>query len=150
MVGFAVFHVGGHPDNNGEQDFSHLLKKGKLWIGGRSELKKDEVKQIIAGSDYFISYKSKKLYGDDFGWYDIFKKTSDISEIDSIDKWKKVSNDEPTPDDVLYFENNGVDFLINVKKVYEGKVEVSNLPNMRRIQKITNPSSLISLLELVN
>ena len=150
MVGFAVFHVGGHPDNNGKQDFSHLLKKGKLWIGGRSELKKDEVKHIIAETDYFISYKSKKLYNNDFGWYDIYKKVSNISEIDTIDKWKEVSTDDPTSDDIHYFENNGVDYLINVEKVYEGKVEVSNLPNMRRIQKITNPSSFITLLELIN
>ena len=47
-----------------------------MWIGGRSELKKDEVKHIIAETDYFISYKSKKLYKDDFGWYDIYKKVS--------------------------------------------------------------------------
>ena len=149
MVGCAVFHVGGHPDNNGSQDFTHLLNKGMLWIGGKHDLKKEEVSSILNGAKYFIAYKSKKLYGDEYGWYDIYEKTGSVHQVDSIDKWKMISDDEPSAEDISYFENNGVDFLIHVKKVYNGKVEVSNLPNMRRIQKITNPTSITSLMELI-
>ena len=150
MSNFAVFHVGGHPDNNGTQDFSHLLAKGLLWIGGKHDLKKEEVSSILSGTNYFISYKSKKLYGDEHGWYDIYEKTGSVHEVDSVDKWKLITDSEPTEETSSYFENNGMDFLIHVKKVYDGKVEVSHLPNMRRIQKITNTNSLSSLMELIN
>jgi len=150
MSNFAIFHIGGDPDNHGNQDFSHLLEKGLLWIGGKQSSKKEEVHNILDDTNYLVSYKSKKLYNDNQGWYDIYQKTGMVHDIDSVDKWKIITDSEPSEDTINYFQNHGVDFLVHVKKVYDGKVDVPNLPKMRRIQTVANPESVESLMALMD
>ena len=159
---FAVFNVGGLPDNNGDQDFHFLLDKGMLWIG-TGNIKKDTsnlsskiIENIFEQRDYYISYKSKKIYGDNFGWYDIYQKKSDIHKIDSVEKWKLItdngnkSNGTYTQQELSdYFSKGNIDYLIYVDKVYEGKITEKGLPHMRRLQSITNKTVVDNLEKLL-
>ena len=158
---FAVVNVYGHPDND-NMCFEHLLMKGKLWIGARDALKKMEVKSIMNDATYFIIYKPKREYGANGGWFDVYKKTDSVChEVRTIEEWNKLTNkgmDLPQPimshvackDATEYYKDGGVDYLINVVKVFNGRVDSpEQLPNQRRIQRVSNVSNINYLKEII-
>ena len=146
---FAVFHMGGHPDNNGDQNLSFLLDKNMICIGGKSITEREDIVKILNKATYFISYKSKKLFNETSGWYNIYKKTGAVHTIDNVEKWCLITNKESTQDTIDYFEENGKDYLIHVEKVYDGKIIIDKLPKMKRLQMITSVNSVEILVNLV-
>jgi len=157
---FSVVNVYGHPEND-NMCFDHLLKKNKLWIGARDAVMKKVVKSIMESTTYFIIYKTRKQYGVDGGWFDVYKKTNSVHEVHSMVEWNKLTNmgkelpqpsksHDATQDAIKYYEDGGVDYLINVDKVYNGRIKSpEQLPNQRRIQRITNPSNINYLKEII-
>ena len=142
--------------------YDMLLNENKMVIGG-----KDSDYNLIKNCDYFMPYKSKKLFGDNgLVFENIYKRIDDPIKIDTIEKWNIEFNNgnnyydtiECSPINGLneykkLLENNSYDIVWHVKKIKTItllKGDYKFLVN-RRLSKISesNPyyNSLIKLLK---
>jgi hypothetical protein len=142
--------------------YDMLLNENKMVIGG-----KDSDYNLIKNCDYFMPYKSKKLFGDNgLVFENIYKRIDEPIKIDTIEKWNIEFNNgnnyydtiEGSPINGLneykkLLENNSYDIVWHVKKIKTItllKGDYKFLVN-RRLSKISesNPyyNSLIKLLK---
>ena len=142
--------------------YDMLLNENKMVIGG-----KDSDYNLIKNCDYFMPYKSKKLFGDNgLVFENIYKRIDEPIKIDTIDKWNIEFNNGNNYYDTIkgspinglneykkLLENNSYDIVWHVKKIKNitlSKGDYKFLVN-RRLSKISesNPyyNSLIKLLK---
>ena len=142
--------------------YDMLLNENKMVIGG-----KDSDYNLIKNCDYFMPYKSKKLFGDNgLVFENIYKRIDEPIKIDTIDKWNIEFNNGNNYYDTIkgspinglneykkLLENNSYDIVWHVKKIKTItllKGDYKFLVN-RRLSKISesNPyyNSLIKLLK---
>lgn len=130
--------------------YDMLLNENKMVIGGA-----DGEYDLIKNCDYFIPYKSKKLFKDDgLVFENIYKKIEEPKKINSIDKYndefdygKDYYDDiECSPISGLneykrLLENKSYDIVWTVEKIKTitlQKKEYKYLPNLKRLSKISN------------
>ena len=142
--------------------YDMLLNENKMVIGG-----KDSDYNLIKNCDYFMPYKSKKLFGDNgLVFENIYKRIDEPIKIDTIDKLNIEFNNGNNYYDTIkgspinglneykkLLENNSYDIVWHVKKIKNitlSKGDYKFLVN-RRLSKISesNPyyNSLIKLLK---
>lgn len=131
--------------------YDMLLEKKTMVIGG-----KDSDYDLIQNCDYFIPYKSKKLFGDNgLVFENIYKKTDGPIKINTIDKWNEefIVNGNNNYYDIIdgspisglneykrLLENKSYDILWRVEKIKTItllKKKYNCLPNLKRLSKIS-------------
>ena len=135
-----------------------LLNSNKMVIGGN-----DDDYNLIKNCDYFIPYKSKKMFKENGLVYEnIYKKIGDPIKINTIEKWNLefdngnnyYDNIEGSPKSGLnqykrLLENNSYDIVWHVKKVKTItllKKDYKSLPNLKRLAKISESNPHINRL----
>jgi len=129
--------------------YDMLLDKNKMVIGG-----KDSDYDLIKNCDYFIPYKSKKLFGNNgLVFENVYKKIGYPTKIDTIEKWNIEFNNGNNYYDIIegspisglneykrLLENKSYDIVWHVEKIKTItllKKKYNFLPNLKRLSKIS-------------
>ena len=138
--------------------YDMLLNSNKMVIGGN-----DDDYNLIKNCDYFIPYKSKKMFKENGLVYEnIYKKIGVPIKIDSVEKWNLEFDNgnnyydtiEGSPKSGLnqykrLLENNSYDIVWHVKKVKTItllKKDYKSLPHLKRLAKVSENNPHINRL----
>ena len=138
--------------------YDMLLNSNKMVIGGN-----DNEYNLVTNCDYFIPYKSKKIFKENgLVFENIYKKIGNPIKIDTIEKWNVEFNNGNNYYDIIegspksglnqymrLLESNNYDIVWHVEKVKTITLlqkDYKYLPYLKRLSKISENNPHINRL----